>query len=121
MISDKIFKWTTHSKTKKEIIRVLENHGVHVQPIEHLGNRGVPDLNCCYQGCEFWIEIKIKPDALSSLQKKWAFLRKKAGGMCYVLYVTEDEYCLDDLRYLDNIRHTDLTELVIRLLRGLER
>ena len=87
MISDTLFLWMTHSKVKKTVMRHLKFKGVHVQPIENLGNRGVPDLNCCYRNQEFWIEIKVKPDKLSDLQRSWIHQRRSVGGRCYVLYV----------------------------------
>lgn len=101
MISDKLFKWTTHSKLKKSVVTVLEGLSCHVQPIEHLGNRGVFDINCCYMGREFWVEIKIKPDTLSPTQQSWLSKRQRAGGVCSVLSADKGIYilCYDNITF----------------------
>ena len=58
------------------------------QRIENLAGTGVPDVNGCYNGTEFWIENKvarsgsfeIRPD-----QVAWLTRRFNAGGKVFVL------------------------------------
>ena len=55
---------------------------------------GVPDVNCCYEGKEFWIELKsIKGNqlTLSPMQIAWMSTRAKFGGTCYVLVQKQRE------------------------------
>tara|TARA_A100001515_G_scaffold47868_1_gene37836 strand:+ start:310 stop:633 length:324 start_codon:yes stop_codon:yes gene_type:complete len=56
--------------------------------IENKAGPGVPDVNGCYKGLEFWIELKvIKGNSLrlSKFQKAWIYERTKSGGKVFVL------------------------------------
>ena len=68
---------------------------LHLQRIETgISAAGVPDVNCCYQGREFWIELKsIKGNqlTLSPMQISWMATRAKFGGTCYVLVQKQRE------------------------------
>ena len=51
---------------------------------------GIPDINVCIKGIEFWIECKISNMAgsrnqLKPMQKSWAKHRTLAGGKVFVL------------------------------------
>lgn len=117
MISDKIFKWTNHSRLKKRVVDLLLLHGGHVQPIENIGNRGVFDLNYCHDGCECWIEIKVGRDSLSELQVQWALARDKAGGFCYVIYAYgKERYVLRRANGSVEVKFSRLDDLVDTLV-----
>lgn len=63
---------------------------VHWQSIETGGTgRGVPDLNGCWLGVEFWIELKHvargRKVALSPVQAAWIARRLRAGGRAFIL------------------------------------
>ena len=50
--------------------------------------RGVPDVNGCFEGQEFWIELKVtntKKVALRPEQVAWHLLRARAKGKTYIL------------------------------------
>lgn len=58
--------------------------------IENTTMQGVPDINCCWDGREIWIESKIYyPDYESPLLEKeqfaWGFRRTHNGGTVWVL------------------------------------
>ena len=78
----------------------------HQVRVENPANPGTPDLNCCLEGVEFWIEFKqvktlpkrsetpVFTRCLEPHQALWAMLRTRAGGRSYVVgYVEElDEF-----------------------------
>lgn len=58
--------------------------------VENLTMQGVPDINCCWDGKEIWIESKIYyPEHNSPLlepeQHAWGFRRTHNGGKVWVL------------------------------------
>jgi len=56
--------------------------------IENRSLPGVPDVNGCYNGIEFWLELKvIKGNSLqlSKFQKAWIYERTRVGGKVFVL------------------------------------
>lgn len=63
---------------------------VHWQSIETGGTGlGVPDLNGCHKGVEFWIELKLVKRGLlcglSPTQVAWHMRRQRAGGNTWFL------------------------------------
>ena len=96
---------------QKKVVKYLRDHDVDVQRIENTVDRGVPDINCCYDGLEFWIEMKStasKTPKLRPEQQAWHARRHFHGGI--VLIITEhsktDEYSV----YIFHHK-TGLTEL----------
>jgi DNA-directed RNA polymerase specialized sigma54-like protein len=78
-------------KTEKSLYQTLKNSlpKVHWQRIETgaLGT-GVPDVNACWQGNEFWIELKIgtiQSVNLSAQQCAWHTRRATRGGISWIL------------------------------------
>lgn len=74
------------SKFYQEIKKALPN--VHFQRIETNVGLGVPDLNGCIDGVEFWLELKVRSGTalgLSKFQKSWIIRRGKAGGRVFIL------------------------------------
>lgn len=61
---------------------------VHFTRIENLSSFGVPDVNCCSFGCEFWLELKVGdgrfPD-LSRYQIAWHYQHFVHGGKSFIL------------------------------------
>jgi hypothetical protein len=50
--------------------------------------RGIPDVNYCHQGGEFWVELKIvkgRSIDLSPEQVAWHFRRTRAGGKTFII------------------------------------
>ena len=64
---------------------------VHWQRIESGAiGQGIPDINACFQGIEFWIELKIIVghrfrSPLKAFQAAWITRRTNAGGRCFIL------------------------------------
>ena len=65
----------------------------HFCPMENTSGPGTPDLNCCLNGIDVWIELKVvvgkrklrfqKP--LSFAQRNWLVSRARAGGVGFLL------------------------------------
>lgn len=82
-------------KTETKLWQILKKnteHFVHWTRIESRSSFGVPDLNGCLDGREFWIELKIittKTDnsypRWSPLQIAWQTKRTRIGGLVWNL------------------------------------
>ena len=60
----------------------------HFTRIESATIRGIPDLNCLIDGCEFWLELKSKESknlGLSKYQINWHLEHFKNGGQSFIL------------------------------------
>lgn len=61
----------------------------HVQRIETTTGSGVPDLNVCWYGIEFWAESKVETPGGNILLRpfQWAWMKKRqnAGGKVILL------------------------------------
>ena len=74
------------AKLWQDVKKALKD--AHLVRIENKAGPGVPDVNGCYKGIEFWIELKvIKGNSLrlSKFQKAWIYERTKSGGKVFVL------------------------------------
>ena len=61
----------------------LESQQTHCERIEDCAGSGVPDVNCCWKGHEFWLELKIVREqrvGIRSSQSAWAIQRSARGG-----------------------------------------
>jgi hypothetical protein len=70
----------------RELRDSLKN--VHFQRIENLSGQGVPDVNACTVGCEFWLELKVSEGRfpkLSNYQIAWHYKRSQHGGKTFIL------------------------------------
>lgn len=78
----------THNSARNKLIDEFNKHkNIHAQAIEHNYHPGVPDLNVCIRGVEWWIEVKINDDPLRPNQQIWMELRKQCGGnVCVVRF-----------------------------------
>lgn len=66
-----------------------QKNGAHAQRIESPSTgMGIPDVNCTYNGVDFWAELKVvkgnqikfQPGQPGWLQKRWA-----AQGLCWIV------------------------------------
>ena len=60
---------------------------IHFTRIESKTINGIPDLNCCAEGIEFWMELKsdkVKYPKLSKWQISWINKRIKNGGVVII-------------------------------------
>lgn len=69
----------------------------HLMRVENPAHPGTPDVNCCYNGIEFWPELKqtsslpkrkdtpVFAGALRPEQIVWHTLRSKAQGRSYIV------------------------------------
>jgi hypothetical protein len=67
------------------------NKTIHLVRVENLIGQGTPDLNCCYDGVEFWLELKAddgRIPRLSKYQIAWHYRRYKSGGRSFILQRT---------------------------------
>ena len=74
------------AKLWQDVKKALKD--AHLVRIENKSSPGVPDVNGCYKGIEFWLELKvIKGNSLqlSKFQKAWIYERTRAGGKVFVL------------------------------------
>ena len=74
------------SKLYQDLRKALPN--VHFQRIETNVGLGIPDVNGCCNGIEFWLELKVSSGTalrLSKYQKSWIIRRGMAGGRVFIL------------------------------------
>jgi len=72
----------------KKIRDGTKSLGIHWSRIESWAGPGVPDLNGCYKGHEFWIELKVrrsKTIVFRPHQIAWHHNRSKAGGSSFIV------------------------------------
>lgn len=82
----------TETKLKVKLKSYLPKR-THFQPIESMTSLGVPDVNFCLDGSEFWVELKIvlgeeklrfqKP--LTPYQWNWLRRRVKSRGNVWIV------------------------------------
>lgn len=67
---------------------------VHCVRIENAVSSGLPDVNCCYNGKDFWIELKIVREGrvqLRSSQTAWITARSGFGGRVVLLAKSDED------------------------------
>jgi hypothetical protein len=70
----------------------------HLFRIESSTINGIPDVNACIDGKEFWIELKCnrgKNIGISKYQFVWHLKRNKCGGKCFILHLHSKERRLE--------------------------
>lgn len=78
-------------QTEKKLYQALKTNlpKVHWQRIETGAlQQGVPDVNACYCGSEFWLELKVAQGdrvSMSPFQVSWHTRRANAGGRSWIL------------------------------------
>jgi len=74
------------------------NPGAHFARVENMSGTGMADVNCCFGGREFWIELKMattdKVRHVRPAQIAWAMSRSQAGGKVLVLVRKGDDVYL---------------------------
>ena len=91
------------------------NYDIHLVRVENSVCPGTPDLNGCYRGKEFWLELKVGRNKLSAVQHLWANKRIAAGGRVFNLRQRTTYIGLyqgDLLLYSWNPRCMDFTQLL---------
>lgn len=75
----------TEAKLSTRIQKLLP--AIHWQRIENSVGVGCPDLNGCWKGKEFWIELKIIGGApIRASQKVWHMRRNEAAGKAFIFH-----------------------------------
>lgn len=85
---------------------------------ENVASNGVPDINGCIAGHEFWMEVKCpkvhqRPDTpvfgsshpIGPQQFAWFKAQSQAGGRAYLLLCNESMSCLIDATQVDSSIH----------------
>ena len=74
------------AKLWQDVKKALKD--AHLVRIENKVGPGIPDVNGCYKGIEFWLELKVSKCnyiGLSKFQKAFINERSKHGGKVFVL------------------------------------
>ena len=81
----------------------VDGSSIHLQRIETSTSNGVPDLNGCCSGREFWMELKTKKGTFLSQmrneQVSWTLKRVLSGGRCFGLSHWQSVYKLHLMEY----------------------
>lgn len=72
---------------------------LHYTRIESNITAGVPDINICIEGREFWIECKVGSEGVNSLQVSWHIQRTLCGGLVFIIRYRDNIYFLSKLDY----------------------
>ena len=78
-------------QTEKKLYQAMKTNlsKVHWQRIETGAlQQGVPDVNGCYGGYEFWVELKCTTNdtvSLTPFQIAWHMRRANAGGVSWIM------------------------------------
>jgi len=98
------------SKLYEELRKALPN--VHFQRIETNVGLGVPDVNGCSKGIEFWLELKVSSGTairLSKYQKSWIIRRGREGGRVFILRKALSERALKLYQWTSAMIHEPST------------
>lgn len=96
---------------------------VHFTRIENSIGSGMFDVNACYVGQEFWIELKIDKGVndrnvlIRSSQYAWSTMRQRAGGKLLLLAYQERTRVIDIYKPPFLVTPTNKPE-VLRLTSG---
>ena len=98
------------SKLYEELRKALPN--VHFQRIETNVGLGIPDVNGCCKGIEFWLELKVSSGTalrLSKFQKSWIIRRGREGGRVFILRKALSERALKLYQWTSAMVHEPST------------
>ena len=73
----------------------------HFFRIESSTINGIPDINACIEGKEFWIELKCnrgKNYGISNYQFSWHLKRLQASGKSFILHLDSKDSMLEILK-----------------------
>lgn len=101
LTSKKMSETQLYHKIEKEMMLACNKYGISAgqvdySRIESPSTPGIPDINYCIKGREFWIECKVKHkdqsrNQLKPNQKAWHKRRTLAGGNVFVLRYSVSE------------------------------
>lgn len=97
-------------QTEKSLYQALKTNltKVHWQRIETGAlQQGVPDVNACVHGSEFWLELKCTTTdrvSLTPFQVSWHMRRAAAGGRSWILVAHSKHNALTLHRGADALR-----------------
>ena len=96
-----------------------------IDRIENIVGTGMPDVNICASGIEFWVEQKSPKEPkrsttilfgsnhkLSVEQKNWFLRQKNAKGRAFVLICSDKRWMLIDGKFADDINNLTVEELI---------
>ncbi len=96
-----------------------------VDRVENIMLVGMPDVNCCIEGVEIWVENKCPKEPkrgttplfgsnhkLTQEQKNWILRQLNAGGNAVVFIATDKRYILMDGAFADGLNEMTVQELV---------
>jgi len=96
-----------------------------IERVENILVIGMPDVNCCINGVESWIEIKSPTEPkrqttklfgsnhkLSQEQMNWFKTQIDAGGYCWVLIITNHRWMIIHGKHADDINNLTISQLV---------
>ena len=98
------------SKLYEDLRKALPN--VHFQRIETNVGLGIPDVNGCGKGIEFWLELKVSSGTalrLSKFQKSWIIRRGREGGRVFILRKALSERALKLYQWTSAMVHEPST------------
>jgi len=99
--------------------------GDRIDRIENLVGTGFPDTNCCFNGVEFWMEIKAPTEPkrpgtplfgsnhkLSQDQKNWFLSQRNAAGLGFIYIETDKRRMLINGVHADRINESTVYGLL---------
>lgn len=102
----------------------LKGKGRRLQRIENIVGSGMPDINGCFNGREFWIEVKAPKEPkrpstplfgsnhkVSQEQKNWFMEQRQSGGRGYLFIDTDQRRILIDGKFADDINTMTADEI----------
>lgn len=97
----------------------------HVQRIESSSGSGIPDVNGCHSGIEYWIELKVDVKRLILLRKEqyaWGMRRALSGGHVMVIALVAEtliqcwKYPLQVIPHGISAKYVEVTSLTDEIL-----
>jgi hypothetical protein len=115
--------------TEKKDYQTLRNNvpepADRMDRIENIIVVGMPDINACFDGVEFWIELKSPKEPkrsttplfgsnhrLSQDQKNWFLRQRNARGKCYILIATDVHWLLIEGMCADRVNEMTVVGLI---------
>ena len=105
--------------------RNIKQKGDRIERIENLIRAGTPDINCCINGVECWIELKSPTEPkksstplfgsnhrLTQDQMNWFVEQNNADGKGYILISTDKRWMLIQGKHGDIVNNSTVQELM---------
>lgn len=117
--------WMSEQNDFKILKRNLPEKYDRFDRIENIVVFGMPDINGCIEGNEFWIEQKSPTEPkrsttrlfgsnhkISAAQINWFKRQTKSGGLAYVLIGTDKRWLLIGQEFINVINDMTLDQLI---------